>query len=71
VPGPLRIRLTLDEGLADYVRAYAKVGLQGPDIRETIIWCIRSHIIDLIEKQFWREAFEPHLNKPYNVKRKR
>lgn len=45
---PLRIRITLDDGLASYLRALcaSPVGIFG-DERETIIYAVRSFIIDL------------------------
>ena len=44
---PLRIRLTLDDGLASYLRALvaSPVGIFG-DERETIICAVRTFLID-------------------------
>lgn len=65
--GPLRIRITLDEGLADHMRGYASIGIHG-DLRETIVYCIREHIIGLMHHEAWRTIIEPHLNRPYGRK---
>lgn len=45
---PLRIRLTLDAGIASWLRALcaSEVGIFG-DERETIIYFVRSSLIDL------------------------
>lgn len=44
---PLRIRLTLDDGLATYLRALvaSPAGIFG-DERETIIYAVRTFLID-------------------------
>jgi hypothetical protein len=44
---PLRIRLTLDDGLASYLRALvaSPVGIFG-DERETIIYAVRTFLIE-------------------------
>lgn len=64
---PLRIRLTLDRGLAAYIRAYVKaVGIYG-DERETIIAMVRNEVIRFTESQHIRAAIMPHL--PRNIQR--
>jgi hypothetical protein len=47
IRAPLRIRLTLDDGLASYVRALvaSPVGIFG-DERDTIIFATRAFMID-------------------------
>lgn len=58
---PLRIRLTLDAGLAAYVRAYTKgVGLYGTE-RETIVAFVREGINRRCEGDVLLEKMMPHL----------
>lgn len=57
---PLRIRLTLDERLAAYIRAYvAAVGIAG-DERETIIFLLRSAVWESFRGGI-AEAMMPYL----------
>ena len=61
--GPLRIRLTLDDGLASYLRALvaSPCGFFG-DERETIIYFIRSALIDMMKSgSGFREPIIDHL----------
>jgi hypothetical protein len=59
---PLRIRLTLDKGLAAWLRALcaSPVGIFG-DERETIIYLVRNGMRELAESEAFREAITPHL----------
>lgn len=60
---PLRIRLTLDSGLASYLRALceSEAGIFG-DERETIIYAVRSFIQDLMKKESgFRAPITAHL----------
>ena len=57
---PLRIRLTLDDGLAPYLRALcaSPAGIFG-DERETIIFAVRTFLIDKMKPG--NGFFEPIL----------
>lgn len=59
---PLRIRITLDDGIASYLRALVKCpfGIFG-DERETIVYLTRSGLIKLWESPSYREAMLPYL----------
>ena len=64
---PLRIRLTLDDGLASWVRAYVKgIGLYG-DERATIIAFVRRAIIEDSANDGFRSCMLPHL--PPDIRR--
>ena len=59
----LRLRLTVDAGLAVYLRALAmsSVGIFG-DERKTIIYALRSFLIDLTKPgSGFRDGMFPHL----------
>lgn len=61
--GPLRIRLTIDDGLASYLRALvaSPCGIFG-DERETIIYFVRSALIDMLKPDNgFREPIIDHL----------
>lgn len=61
VDGPLRIRLTLDRGLAAYVRAHVKgIGIAGSE-RETLVFMIRDCIVRDCENQVLCHLMMPHL----------
>jgi hypothetical protein len=67
VRAPLRMRLTLDDGLASYLRALVNgVGLYG-DERETAIYLIRDGLIDRFKADGFRAAMMPHL--PDDIRR--
>jgi hypothetical protein len=58
---PLRIRLTLDAGLAAYLRALVNgVGIHG-DERETLMFLIRDGIVKRMESEGMRRLMVPHL----------
>lgn len=56
---PLKIRLTIDAGLAAYIRAEAKI-LYGSD-RAAIIALLRNAIQTDIRSDGWLLALYPHL----------
>lgn len=58
---PLRIRITLDDGLASYLRALceSEAGIFG-DERETIIYAVRTFLLDMMKKD---SGFKPHIVK--------
>lgn len=60
---PLRIRLTIDDGLASYLRALvaSPVGIFG-DERETIVYALRTFLIDRMCKDSgFRDPIMRHL----------
>jgi len=65
---PLRIRLTLDDGLAAYIRAIvaSPIGFYG-DERATIIFMVRQQIIQHTESPVIRDAIMPWL--PVDIRR--
>lgn len=59
----MRVRVTVDAGLAPYLRALvaSPVGIFG-DERETIIYALRTMLIDLTKPgSGFREGMFPHL----------
>ena len=60
---PLRIRLTIDDGLASYLRALvaSPAGIFGNE-RETIIYFVRSALIDMMKPDNgFRQSIIDHL----------
>lgn len=64
---PLRIRLTLDSGLAAYVRAWVKgFGIPNNE-RDAIIDMVRDTVLKRLESETLREMMIPHL--PRDIQR--
>lgn len=67
VRAPLRMRLTLDDGLAAYLRALVNgVGLYGNE-RETAVFLIGDGLSDRFKSDAFRAAMMPHL--PDDIRR--
>ncbi|MBA2412691.1 MAG: hypothetical protein H0V63_07675 [Burkholderiaceae bacterium] len=59
---PLRIRITLDDGIASYFRALraSPFGIYGSE-QATAIYLIREGLISRFEQPIYRDAMMPHL----------
>lgn len=63
----LRVRLTLDRGLASWIRAYHEAYGLHATIQETIIYLVRSAIIERSRNEASRKLLMPHL--PADIQR--